>query len=314
VLRLGAAAGRRDERLEPWSERTPRQRSPLAAAKISNVLGDVFVQFPGSFFVATGNQRCVDKFADAPKIGCQLASIGQEVEVAFRKLLAITVAAAVIGAFSLAAAPARADNIILNQWYTGTFGFDGSAALSGGNSFAVPDTDGPLLGGGFAGAILAPDAPWIITLPSPGTLTIADDGISGDQFQMFDQMATMNAAASPFTAAGQNPGQTSPGNGLTSTPCFACSGPDTSDINVALGEASFSSATFALAAGINVITGIAALRPFSGVGTFDFIAEVTPTQVTPSPVPLPSALPLFATALGGLGLLGWRRKKKAQAA
>ena len=30
-------------------------------------------------------------------------------------------------------------------------------------------------------------------------------------------------------------------------------------------------------------------------------------------VPLPAALPLFATGLGGLGLLGWRRKRKAQA-
>jgi hypothetical protein len=30
--------------------------------------------------------------------------------------------------------------------------------------------------------------------------------------------------------------------------------------------------------------------------------------------PLPAALPLFATGLGGLGLLGWYRKRKAQAA
>ena len=30
--------------------------------------------------------------------------------------------------------------------------------------------------------------------------------------------------------------------------------------------------------------------------------------------PLPAALPLFATGLGVLGLLGWRRKRKAQAA
>jgi hypothetical protein len=29
--------------------------------------------------------------------------------------------------------------------------------------------------------------------------------------------------------------------------------------------------------------------------------------------PLPAALPLFATGLGGLGLLGWRRKRKAVA-
>jgi hypothetical protein len=28
--------------------------------------------------------------------------------------------------------------------------------------------------------------------------------------------------------------------------------------------------------------------------------------------PLPAALPLFATGLGGLGLLGWRRKRKAR--
>jgi hypothetical protein len=28
-------------------------------------------------------------------------------------------------------------------------------------------------------------------------------------------------------------------------------------------------------------------------------------------LPLPAALPLFATGLAGLGLLGWRRKQKA---
>jgi hypothetical protein len=33
----------------------------------------------------------------------------------------------------------------------------------------------------------------------------------------------------------------------------------------------------------------------------------------PSTTPLPAALPLFASGLGGLGLLGWRRKRKAQA-
>jgi hypothetical protein len=32
-----------------------------------------------------------------------------------------------------------------------------------------------------------------------------------------------------------------------------------------------------------------------------------------APTPLPAALPLFATGLGALGLLGWRRKRKAQA-
>ena len=43
------------------------------------------------------------------------------------------------------------------------------------------------------------------------------------------------------------------------------------------------------------------------VGVDDFC----PTQQV---VPLPAAFPLFATALGGMGLLGWRRKRKAAAA
>jgi hypothetical protein len=40
------------------------------------------------------------------------------------------------------------------------------------------------------------------------------------------------------------------------------------------------------------------------VGTFEIFATTTP---------LPAALPLFATGLGALGLLGWRRKRKAAA-
>jgi len=40
-----------------------------------------------------------------------------------------------------------------------------------------------------------------------------------------------------------------------------------------------------------------------------FSGTLTETSTTT----LPIALPLFATGLGGLGLLGWRRKRKAQA-
>jgi hypothetical protein len=47
-------------------------------------------------------------------------------------------------------------------------------------------------------------------------------------------------------------------------------------------------------------------RPGQGLTlTYDYTPATTAT-------PLPAALPLFATGLGALGLLGWRRKRKAR--
>jgi hypothetical protein len=54
-------------------------------------------------------------------------------------------------------------------------------------------------------------------------------------------------------------------------------------------------------------------------GTYEWIygslADQTFTLdvIAPTATPLPAALPLFAGGLGGLGLLGWRRKRKAHA-
>ena len=62
-------------------------------------------------------------------------------------------------------------------------------------------------------------------------------------------------------------------------------------------------ARYGLASGDPLITG-------DNIVGFYFV-EFSPT---PNPVPLPGALPLFATGLGALGLLGWRRKRKASAA
>jgi hypothetical protein len=43
-----------------------------------------------------------------------------------------------------------------------------------------------------------------------------------------------------------------------------------------------------------------------------FLTDVSVTQDEVA-TPLPAALPLFATGIGALGLLGWRRKRKAKA-
>jgi len=48
------------------------------------------------------------------------------------------------------------------------------------------------------------------------------------------------------------------------------------------------------------------LTDFNPDLTVQFGSDVDPTT------PLPATIPLFATGLGGLGLLGWRRKRKAQ--
>jgi len=50
------------------------------------------------------------------------------------------------------------------------------------------------------------------------------------------------------------------------------------------------------------------------VPSIHIVADIRNLVVTPiSPIPLPAAFPLFATALAGMGLLGWRRKRKASA-
>jgi hypothetical protein len=55
--------------------------------------------------------------------------------------------------------------------------------------------------------------------------------------------------------------------------------------------------------------GVLGTTPFNGAA-LDF-STITIDTVTATP--LPAALPLFATGLGALGLLGWRRKRKARA-
>ncbi|WP_395017623.1 PEP-CTERM sorting domain-containing protein [Dongia sp.] len=47
--------------------------------------------------------------------------------------------------------------------------------------------------------------------------------------------------------------------------------------------------------------------------TYHGIAHITATPVAVATTPLPAALPLFLSAIGGMGYLGWRRRKSAAA-
>ena len=47
--------------------------------------------------------------------------------------------------------------------------------------------------------------------------------------------------------------------------------------------------------------------------TLGGISDSATVEIDFTATPLPATLPLFATGIGGLGLLGWRRNRKAQA-
>jgi hypothetical protein len=69
----------------------------------------------------------------------------------------------------------------------------------------------------------------------------------------------------------------------------------------------------AIIARVLITSGNAALGP-NEIGGLDLVAMDDFIYGEPvSAVPLPGALPLFATGLGALGLLGWRRKKRLAA-
>ena len=61
---------------------------------------------------------------------------------------------------------------------------------------------------------------------------------------------------------------------------------------------------------LNIMGGGGAI---TGPVPFTLSLATTEPGLTLQPVPLPAALPLFGSGLGALGLLGWRRKRRALA-
>jgi len=84
----------------------------------------------------------------------------------------------------------------------------------------------------------------------------------------------------------------------------------------AVGTASYDPPTHLLSSFSALVDPIFAIDPNDNYGslfTLQF-SEGIFNGIAPQATPLPATLPLFASGLGALGLLGWRRKRKASAA
>jgi hypothetical protein len=221
------------------------------------------------------------------------------------KLLSTALAAGTLGAVGFVALPDSAfaqAAITTNQWYTGHF--TGTPSPIFGNSGGAVYTHGPTLPWPtFGNAINLPANSanaWSVSVHGRGTLTVTDVQVSGDRFELFDNGNPMTPANSPFGPAPQNPGQAAIGN-LTSVPCNFCEDSASADINYFLGDTNYSSGTFALYNGVNVITGT-----FIGVvgnGDVNLIAENVPET---------STWVMMALGFAGLGFAGYRVRARAE--
>ncbi|HBK05394.1 MAG TPA: hypothetical protein DDZ81_05960 [Acetobacteraceae bacterium] len=205
---------------------------------------------------------------------------------------------------------ANATTISANTWYTVGFGTsDGINAAAGESLGAIAPLSfgtgiaGPILPSGTADASALTATSWVITAPNGGYITITDGESSGDQFQLTDNGSFM-------TSTGTTPlgGQVGLSSGLTSTPTV---GTNTAAENIgsALGNAAYSSGTFALVAGDNVISAtLYATTENASAGDANFIVQL---NAAPTDVPEPASLALIGVGIAGVAAARRRRAAKA---
>ena len=184
----------------------------------------------------------------------------------------------------------------------------GSALLTGWNVIGPADTVVSVVSGTFS---------------QNGVTFQAQDGIQWLDLTGVNSNSTEGVSQSLATTAGDvyqlsfYVGNTTGGSifGSTSTVNVSINGtPTFSDTNSTTNATGLSWELFTHTFIASTMTTLAFLNGDPGADNSNGLDNVALTDVGPAAVPLPAALPLFATGLGALGLLGWRRKRKNAAA
>ena len=184
--------------------------------------------------------------------------------------------AAAVALFAALSLPSRAEAATINTYTFTQDGYDVGGALL-------------YLGGSFTGRVEANGEMHLAGLTMFQASLFFDDG-SGDSFDQFGAPTFFTF----YTLASGNP------SGGNSALTIVASGLGASQLCTGMAA--------------TIVCGAAsgAFGAYGAVSTtilprLTLVSSVTDTAVTP----IPAALPLLATALGGLGLVGWRRKRQA---